>query len=90
MVLSSAGGMSGFGQTTGAGARKGRAVAEGEILELLLYGLDEAGQPAFAEKLAAHQRGRLREIAVEHLERHHAIEVWEGPTCILRLRRRPT
>jgi hypothetical protein len=90
MVLSSTNGMSGFGQTTRAGARKGRVVAEGDALELLRYGLDEAGQPAFAERLAAHQRGRLREIAAEHLERHHAVEVWEGPTCILRLRRRPT
>jgi hypothetical protein len=56
-------------------------------LELLLYGLDEAGQPAFAERLAANQRPRLREIAAEHLERHHVVEVWEGPTCVLRLRR---
>jgi hypothetical protein len=58
-------------------------------MDLLLYGLDEAGQPAFAEKLPADQRARLREIVARRLERHHAVEVWEGPTCILRLRRRP-
>jgi hypothetical protein len=56
-------------------------------LDLLLYGLNEAGEPTFAERLAAEHRGRLREIAVEHLARHHVVEVWEGPMCILRLRR---
>ena len=58
-------------------------------MELLLYGLDEAGQPAFAQRLEPHQRHQLRALAADHLTRHHAVEVWEGPTCILRLRRAP-
>ncbi|THD79904.1 MAG: hypothetical protein E7812_08490 [Phenylobacterium sp.] len=56
-------------------------------MELTLYGLNEAGEPAFAEKLGPELRDRLREFALEHLARHHAVEVWEGPTCVLRLRR---
>lgn len=56
-------------------------------MELLLYGLNEAGEPVFAERLSLDHRPRMREIALDHLERHHAIEVWEGPTCVLRLRR---
>lgn len=59
----------------------------GAHLELLLYGLNEAGEPAFAERLQPHQRHELRALATEHLTRCHAVEVWEGPTCILRLRR---
>jgi hypothetical protein len=56
-------------------------------VELLLYGLNEAGEPSFAERLGAHHRPRLRRLAAERLERCHMVEVWEGPTCILRLRR---
>ena len=56
-------------------------------MDLTLYGLNEAGEPAFAETLGAEHRHRLREFAIEHLARHHAVEVWEGPTCVLRLRR---
>lgn len=59
-------------------------------MDLLLYGLDEAGRLALAQKLAADQRTAIREVAVRLLERHHTVEVWEGPTCILRLHRRPT
>jgi hypothetical protein len=56
-------------------------------LEFLLYGLNEAGEPTFAERLAPDTRPRLREIAAERLARCAMVEVWEGPTCILRLRR---
>ncbi|MDE2488941.1 MAG: hypothetical protein KGO51_16235 [Alphaproteobacteria bacterium] len=55
-------------------------------MELLLYGLNEAGEPVFARRLSPEHRPRLREIALEHLEGRHAVEVWEGPTCVLRLR----
>ncbi|MFC3070889.1 hypothetical protein [Phenylobacterium soli] len=58
-------------------------------MDLLLYGLNEAGEPAFAERLPPSERARMREIAHSHLQRFHAVEVWEGPTCVLRLRRRP-
>ncbi|MDB5417137.1 MAG: hypothetical protein JWP86_2797 [Phenylobacterium sp.] len=56
-------------------------------MDLVLYGLNEAGEPAFAEKLKADQRPLLRELATERLERCHMVEVWDGPTCVLRLRR---
>lgn len=69
------------------GSTRYRGRVGGPGLELLLYGLNEAGEPAFAERLPAHVRPRLHDIASDHLTRHHAIEVWEGPTCILRLRR---
>lgn len=56
----------------------------------MLYGLNEAGEPAFAEKLAPQDRDRLREVAADRLERCHSVEIWEGPTCVLRLRLRNT
>lgn len=60
----------------------------GKTVDLVLYGLNEAGEPAFAEKLNADQRPQLRELAAERLERCHMVEVWDGPTCVLRLRSR--
>ncbi|WP_334162167.1 hypothetical protein [Phenylobacterium sp.] len=57
--------------------------------ELLLYALDEAGETAFAEQLPAAERGNARGLAEARLRDHHAVEVWDGPLCILRLRRRP-
>ena len=57
--------------------------------ELLLYALDEAGETAFAEQLQTADRGNARELAEAKLRDHHAVEVWDGPLCILRLRRRP-
>lgn len=59
-------------------------------MELLLYGLDEAGQIALAEKLPPERRADAHEIASRLLERHHMVEVWDGPTCMVRLRRRPS
>jgi hypothetical protein len=56
-------------------------------LELILYGLTEGGEPAFAERLAPHHRHQLRELAAERLARCHMVEVWDGPACVLRLRR---
>lgn len=58
-------------------------------MELVLYALDEAGAPAFAQRLSSRERSQLHEIAERHLAHHHAVEVWEGPTCVLRLRRAP-
>jgi len=57
--------------------------------ELLLYALDEAGETAFAEQLQAADRPNARALAEARLREHHAVEVWDGPLCILRLRRRP-
>lgn len=55
-------------------------------MERVLYGLDRAGEPAFSERLPPHDPADLRALAAERLSRCHAVEVWEGPTCILRLR----
>jgi hypothetical protein len=56
---------------------------------LLLYGLDQAGQPAFTEELRAEDRPRLRALASERLRDCHGVEVWDGPLCVVRLRRQP-
>lgn len=55
--------------------------------ELLLYGLDEAGEPAFTERLRTTDRSAVRALAAARLQDWHAVEVWEGPMCIVRLRR---
>jgi len=59
-------------------------------VDLLLYGLNEAGEPVLAEQFPAELRADIHRLAAERLATHHAIEVWEGPTCILRLRGGPT
>jgi hypothetical protein len=57
-------------------------------LDLVLYGLNEAGEPAYAERLPPERRGDIGALAAERLAGHHAVEVWEGPVCILRVRRK--
>jgi hypothetical protein len=57
--------------------------------DLRLYGLDEAGEAVFSEDLAAGDRGDLRALAERRLADWHAIEVWDGPLCVVRVRRRP-
>ena len=59
-------------------------------MELLLYGLGDAGQPLFAERLEPLPRDALRKLAAERLSRCRTVEVWEGPTCVLRLRKAAT
>jgi len=81
--------VSGFRQTTAAmrcsvPTRGGRVVAD-----LMLYGLDEAGETAFSEPLRLADRSELRGVAEARLRQWPAVEVWEGPLCVLRLRRRP-
>jgi hypothetical protein len=55
--------------------------------ELLLYGLDEAGETAFTERVGAIDRASLRALAAERLRDWHAVEIWDGPMCVVRLRR---
>ncbi|HEY8571965.1 hypothetical protein [Phenylobacterium sp.] len=55
--------------------------------ELLLYGLDEGGEPAFTQELRGDDRDRLRTLAQERLAHCHSVEVWDGPLCVIRLRR---
>lgn len=56
--------------------------------DLRLYGLDEAGETVFSEDLAAGERSHLRALAERRLAEWHAVEVWDGPLCVVRLRRR--
>jgi hypothetical protein len=54
-----------------------------------LYGIDEAGQAAFSELLQDVERDTLRSLAHERLSQWHAVEIWEGPVCLVRVRRPP-
>lgn len=56
-------------------------------MEFILYGLNEAGEPAFSERLPLEVRPQLKDIARERLARCEMVEVWEGPACVLRMRR---
>ena len=58
------------------------------VSEFLFYGLDEAGQTAFSERLQGGEADTLRALARERLSRFHAVEIWQGPLCIVRLRRK--
>jgi hypothetical protein len=53
-----------------------------------MYGLDVAGEPAFTRLISPAEREGFRDLAQEHLKDYHTIEVWDGPLCVLRLRRR--
>ena len=57
-------------------------------MDLVLYGLNEAGEPAFAERLAPERRADLAAIAAERLAEHQMVEIWDGPICVLRVRRK--
>ena len=56
-------------------------------MDILLYGLNSSGVTEFSEVLRPQHRRELRNLAEARLDRCHAVEVWEGPMCILRLRR---
>lgn len=57
------------------------------MTDFLLYGMDEAGQTGFSETLSGCDRAALRTLAEERLRDWHAVEIWEGPMCVVRLRR---
>jgi hypothetical protein len=59
------------------------------LADVLFYGLDEAGETAFAQQLQAADRASLRAFAQARLRDFHAVEIWEGPLCVVRLRRNP-
>lgn len=56
--------------------------------DLRLYGLDDAGEVAFAEAVQAGERDDVRRLAERRLADWPAVEVWDGPLCVVRLRRR--
>lgn len=53
----------------------------------LLYGINEAGETVFSELLRECDRADLQALAGARLEDWYAVEVWEGPMCLVRLRR---
>ena len=57
------------------------------MTEFLLYGIDETGRAAFSELLRGANRAGLAQLAEARLRDWPAVEVWEGPMCVLRLRR---
>jgi hypothetical protein len=57
------------------------------VSDFLLYGLNAAGETVFSETLNGCDRSSLHEIAGQRLRDWHAIEVWEGPMCVLRMQR---
>lgn len=58
------------------------------MTEVLLYGLDETGQIVFTQTLQVADRVALRALAEARLREDHAVEIWEGPLCVVRLRRK--
>jgi hypothetical protein len=59
------------------------------LSELLLYGLDESGETTFTQQLRDADRGQLKALAHDRLKCFARVEVWDGPMCVLRLRRDP-
>ncbi|WP_133254919.1 hypothetical protein [Phenylobacterium hankyongense] len=59
------------------------------MTKLLFYGLDEAGDATFTEEVPRQDTAALRAMAAARLSDFHAVEVWDGPLCVVRLRRAP-
>lgn len=55
--------------------------------DLILYGMNEAGETVLRRQLAAGERDGMRALASAQLSTHHAVEIWDGPLCVVRLRR---
>jgi hypothetical protein len=59
----------------------------GCVTNFLLYGIDEAGRTVFSQLLPGLDRVGLRALALAQLRNWPGVEVWEGPVCLVRLRR---
>jgi hypothetical protein len=57
------------------------------VADYLLYGIDETGEAVFSEVLSDCDRAALRAKAHERLRDWPAVEIWEGPMCVVRMRR---
>ncbi len=55
---------------------------------IVFYGLNEAGETAHHEHLPAADVAELKALARQRLADFHGVEIWDGPMCIVRLRRR--
>lgn len=59
------------------------------MADFLFYGIDDSGRAAFSEILRDCARDALPALARARLELWPAVEIWEGPMCLVRLRRAP-
>jgi hypothetical protein len=59
------------------------------VAEFLFYGIDDSGRAAFSEMLSGCDREALPALARARLEIWPTVEIWEGPMCVVRLRRAP-
>lgn len=57
------------------------------VSEFILYGLNADDETAFCEMLRDVARVDLPAVARERLKDWHAVEIWEGPICLVRMRR---
>ena len=57
------------------------------MADYLFYGIDETGRTDFSEVLPDQGRPALEALARDRLRRWHAVEIWQGPMCVVRLRR---
>ena len=57
------------------------------VSQIQLYGIDEAGDTAWCELVRDVDRGELGALAADRLREWHAVEIWEGPVCLVRIRR---
>lgn len=57
------------------------------VSDFLLYGINATGEAVFSEMLCGCDRASLHELAGQKLQDWHAVEIWEGPMCVLRLQR---
>lgn len=55
--------------------------------EILFYGIDETGRAKFCERLRWPERSTLHAIARERLHDWSAVEIWDGPCCVVRMQR---
>ena len=62
-------------------------VRETGVSNYLLYGLNEAGDAAHSEVLRSMEQAALHSLAHERLRDWPAVEVWDGPMCVVRLHR---
>jgi hypothetical protein len=58
------------------------------VSELLLYGIGADGETAYTQAVPRQDQASLRSLAATRLNEYHAVEVWDGALCVVRLRRR--
>lgn len=57
------------------------------MADYLFYGIDEDGRAEFSKVLRCQERSALEALARDGLRRWHSVEIWQGPMCVVRVRR---